>query len=404
MSTGELAPDGHAGVEAQHWSYFMVRTQDGLRDLELEMAGNGTWQRRLMYRGKGQHRLKPEANHDAEGGAWGRLRPAERTLVVSYRGTPIYAGIIWDATYERDTGLVVLDHEDIWSLLRRRFAVPQHHADGTDTSVIDTEVTYSGLSLETQAKRVVQLGERGPRAGTAQYALPIVYDEDQTGTYEFTHSTRDFKSVDQALLEITELEGAPSFDFRPYWVTGGLRWRMEPVYEVTDTSETLLLDYSAEDTPVTDLKYRRNASEYFTEIHGTARNAAGDTIHRRRWQSSSLGEHGVALAMQESLPDVEAGADLQRAVNGIFTERRSAIALTELRVKLGDDGVHLHPGLGMGNGLRMGMRVILRGHGDPVLPDGDLERVLIGFSSAGPHHARLELAPRHVSPDPLDEG
>lgn len=388
--------DSAYGIEGNPWSYILCRTRTGARIAKLEPLDPGSWQRRLGYKGVGTSvfKVSQSATPDRPEGAtdttalWRIMRPAEVTLIVSYEGQPVYAGLVWKALYRRATGMIDITHEDVWSLWERRLAIPQHLYNA-ETPVIRTVQDYQNLSLVTHAKRVIQMGLIGPRTGLPGYQVPIALPADQSGSYRMVHWTYDFATVADRLMEITEMDTGPHIDFPVEWNGGAFRWRLDAF---TERTERMVLHYTAHDTPVTDMEYGRDMSEYFTEVHVTGEGSETGTLHRRRWLSEgSLGEHRVALGSHDSMGHLKTGPMVQEVADGLLRERIRATEQIQCAVRVGGEtGISPHD-------LRLGMTIVLRGTDDPVIPRGDLERTLIGFSPKGTDQLTLELAPPPVS-------
>ncbi|MES2866286.1 MAG: carbohydrate binding domain-containing protein, partial [Actinomycetota bacterium] len=81
-----------------------------------------------------------------------------------------------------------------------------------ESGVLPRDVTsqWSGLSLGTIAKRLVQQALAHPGAG-----LPIDFEADEVGIHEREYPGSDGMSVRQALANLTNVEGGPDVTFRP---------------------------------------------------------------------------------------------------------------------------------------------------------------------------------------------
>lgn len=97
----------------------------------------------------------------------------------------------------------------LWQYFTRRFILPVLTSGKLPRDVTST---WSGLSLGTIAKRIVQQACSWPSA-----ALPIVYEPDLAGIHERTYPGSDMTSVANALTNLTEVEGGPEITFRPRW-------------------------------------------------------------------------------------------------------------------------------------------------------------------------------------------
>ena len=84
------------------------------------------------------------------------LYPGQRMIVVDYDDVVVYAGIIWEANYDRDSQKLSVTHNDIWSLFDLRLISAVR-----DENIVNWEATFSGLEYDTIIKRLVQLAVSG---------------------------------------------------------------------------------------------------------------------------------------------------------------------------------------------------------------------------------------------------
>ena len=366
--------------EVSRWSYYLVRTRDGVTQGRMEPASPGSWARRLDNGSSGSHVFHLATYPEA----WGRMRPARRTLVVCYDDEPVYAGVIWRATYSRNAGTVTLNHEDIWSIWSLRQASPRYLAeDDPDLLVKDTQISYSGLTRRTLAKRIVELGMTGIVADPGAYTLPIVLPPDESGSWGRTFRTSDWLSVADRLHDLAGQGGPMQVDFAPVWQSAGnLAWELRVSHDIS--SPRVVLHADVEQSPVLSLSVTNDVSEYASEYQVTGSGQGSDVLHRY-WSSSFLASDQVALARVWSDGTIEDGDELSTLRDGLLERHTNASVQVDCTVAVGPD---INPA-----NLLLGQPVIVRTNNDPILPAGDVETMLIGFSPDGPGSLKLELSP-----------
>ena len=145
--------------------------------------------------------------------------PGRDFVGVMVDGTLMAAGPLWADPYTTGTRTLSWHAGGLWSYFDRRLVLPVLHGR------LPRDVTsqWSGLSLRTIAKRLVQQAISHPGAG-----LPIDFEPDAPGDHERTYPGSDDMSVGEALANLTEVEGGPDIDFRPYLTEDRMhvRWRM----------------------------------------------------------------------------------------------------------------------------------------------------------------------------------
>jgi hypothetical protein len=146
------------------------------------------------------------------------LEPLRCGLAVLEDDTVLEAGPIWAWDYEYG-GTLKIKAAGLWSLLDRRYVV-----DGdASTAWASWAVTYSGLSLATIAKRLVQFTETQDGG-----ELPIVLPADVTGTSERTYRGFELATVRSRIEQIMGVIDGPDIAFEPRLTTDrlGIEWVM----------------------------------------------------------------------------------------------------------------------------------------------------------------------------------
>lgn len=141
--------------------------------------------------------------------------PAKTFLAVAYvddqgHETFIEAGPVWFHNYDDDTGMLDLTAAGLWSYFDHRKVIQVLGA--LNPAVLTA--TYSGMSLGTIAKRLVQLSETHTGGD-----LPIVYQSDEIEASDAAH-TRTYPGyalawIGDELRNLTGVIGGPEIAFRP---------------------------------------------------------------------------------------------------------------------------------------------------------------------------------------------
>lgn len=145
------------------------------------------------------------------------LEPGRSFLAVLEGDTVLEAGPIWSWDYTMGGSLKVTA-SGLWSLFDHRFVVGD-----LANAWAQWAQTYSGLSLGTIAKRVVQLAE-----SIEGGELPIVLPADETGVHERVYHGFDLATVRQRLDQLMGVEGGPDIAFQPRLTADrmGVEWVM----------------------------------------------------------------------------------------------------------------------------------------------------------------------------------
>lgn len=143
--------------------------------------------------------------------------------------TILEAGPIWTHSYDDDTRTLKIGAAGVWSYYDHRKVLPVlTAAAATLTS------TYTGLSLGTIAKRLVELAHTHT-AGQ----LPIVLPTDETGTAARTYPGYELSWTGEQLRALTQVDGGPEIAFIPRRKASDGRY-LEWLMQVGTTAAPLL--------------------------------------------------------------------------------------------------------------------------------------------------------------------
>ncbi len=149
--------------------------------------------------------------------------PTRTFMAVLADDRVIAAGPIWSQQWDQDAGTLELKALGLASLWDHRLVL-NHLVNVQQAGAVASSVlSYSGLSLGTIAKRLVQEAQ-AHTGGT----VPVVFPDDEAGTNERTYPGYELATVGQRLSELSEVEGGPEIEFQPRLTSDrtGVEWVM----------------------------------------------------------------------------------------------------------------------------------------------------------------------------------
>lgn len=136
------------------------------------------------------------------------LEPTRCFLAVVADGNQVLeAGPIWKHSYDDKTGALKVGASGLLSLFDHRKVV---RVLAAGERVQDTTVTYTGLSLGTIAKRLIELA-----MSHAGGSLPIVLPPDEAGTAERTYPGYELGWTGDRIQQLVEVDGGPDIALQP---------------------------------------------------------------------------------------------------------------------------------------------------------------------------------------------
>lgn len=351
------------------WVVWSVNTATGAREGILPVTA-GTWSRTLNASGTGQATfLVGDADSSGMPGRY-LTEPVARTLVFEWDGTPIYAGIIWTRTYDRDAATVTVNYADPWSILGRRLVAAYSSAGMQGTSL-----SYGPLSLGTQVKRAIQAATAG-----ATFGLPIALPADVGGAESRTYHGYHFPKWTDVVNDLMNVQYGPDVDFIPRWsASGSFEWLL-----LAGVPEPALLVWmlTAGKDGATGLTVTEDANNVANHVIATGQGTEVDLITRSAIHGASPYPALVKTVSfsQETSPEVvQAHADAELALAKQPTEQWGFNILTGSEY----DVTQLRPGVGVRANIS----------GDPWLADGFRHLRLIGFSGSLDPKVNLQFQP-----------
>lgn len=149
--------------------------------------------------------------------------PTRTFLAILADDRVIEAGPIWSRQWNQDDGTLDIKALGMRSLFDHRLVLNHLANLQQEGAVAASSLSYSGLSLGTIQKRLVQeaLAHLGGSA-------PIVFGADEAGTNERVYPGHELAAVGQRLDELAQVEGGPEYDFMGRLTSDrtGIEWVM----------------------------------------------------------------------------------------------------------------------------------------------------------------------------------
>lgn len=153
---------------------------------------------------------------------------AKSALIVTDGDRVLGAGPIWNRSYWDSTGRFTADGAGLRSLLDHSHILP----DSVTTLPLlvqsgdDEGEPNPAVATEFVAKTWPQIvrGLLDQRAARPGGQLPLVFGADGVGAHDKTYQASSFKTIGDALEDLTKLDDGPEIDFTPRIVDNKLEW------------------------------------------------------------------------------------------------------------------------------------------------------------------------------------
>lgn len=355
--------------------------------IEEYLVDDMTWSRPLNDAGTANGTLNLEDPDVRDTRPRYTTAPARTFWMIEWNETPVWGGIVWTHQYTRTPSRrLKLGAAGLWSLLDHRKAVAA--LTYTDAPHNTADLAWSGISLGTQAKRLVQ-------AALAHVGgeLPIVLPDDAPGSSVRNYPAYNLPWIGDLLSNLTAVEDGPDLEFtieRDPARESYVRWRMRvgnPLLE--QRGDYWRFDDTVPDSPVTELAVKTDGSKMGT----------------RAWVPGEGQERDMLLGLQEDPELVDAGYPLlevedttHKTTSDPLTLDAHAWDLVARRsrpteqwdVSVAADA----PDASLGQ-YAPGDAALLTVEGDGYIPDGEHPVRIIGLSSGSNRSdVTLELAPQ----------
>lgn len=138
------------------------------------------------------------------------LLPAQSYLAWDEDGVIRNAGPIWTDSYSFDKQRLTLNAAGLRSYFQYRYVIPLLIDADKKSLPSGKQTRYTGLSLGTIAKRLVQQAQ-----GWTNGSVPLVFEDDVLGDNERTYRASDLHVLDEKLQQLSEVLGGPDIMFKP---------------------------------------------------------------------------------------------------------------------------------------------------------------------------------------------
>jgi hypothetical protein len=321
-------------------------------------------------------------------------------LLAVEDGIPVAAGPLWKRRYTQGK-TITLTAGGMRSYLARRVAIDwignaaQMRSsslvwpDGTVFSGFD--LNYSGLSLGTIAKRLVQAALEWPGGN-----VPITLPPDEAGTNERNYAAIDLKMIGKLLDDLTAVINGPDISFRPYFADDGLGiyWQMSVGTTAkprlgNDDASLVKWTVGAPTGGAFDLEVDEDGTGLAEEVFATAGNSSDKSLFSR-WNYTPLAAAGFPLlqAVDHGHSDIE-----DRTLLSGYTREAARLAQFPRSFWTMSSRKKAAGAPELGDYWLGDMATITVAPEEPVLPPGDFIRRIASIGSAvGQGHYDLTFA------------
>lgn len=358
------------------WSVWSCDTVTGDKQNQLPVSAF-PWARLLNAGAPSNSASVPLLDETVKkmGGVKALTTPLSRTLVLDWDDTVVYAGIVGKRTYTHATGMLEVQHADLWSLFLRRLA-----ADVVAPFIKKTKQTYVGVSLSTLAKRLVQLSMTG--LPDDNRALPITLPADVAGTIKRTYYGYHLNMLADVLEDI--INEGPDIDFRPRWLNDKLDWEMRTGTTATPKLNAGLYEWNltSQESGITDLSVSDDSAKFSTTAYAVGEGTEEDMLmysNRTLEPAFPAVDHIEMYKTEDDDDRLIARANADLATFDHMTEQWGFSMLASGTPKVSD--------------LLLGGTARVWSKGDPWIPDGWNSNRLIGFSGDLTETVKLGFQP-----------
>ena len=353
------------------WNVWVCNTHNGLRRYQLPVSAFN-WDRLLNAAGYGDATIQLGDKVVGKTQFMDLTSPLKRTWVLSWDDVAVFAGIVWEREYDRDSSTMTVQLGDVWTMLAGRLAIERGASN-----IAHSKLAPSGLSLETICKRLVEAGLTTP---SNDWLLPFTLPADVGGPHTREFFGYDFPTVHDALDEVMKTENGPDLDFQPAWTAGAdpqLTWVMRAGSLTTGNWEWNL---AAPNSGASKVTWKEDASKVATSMVIRGEGSEKNVLNKRS-QTNFL---GYAVERAEYLP-LKTQGEVDAHSRAALAARQAPIQQFGMSIMAGG---HVPV-----SDLQLGGRVRLYSSGDPVIADGLHINRLIQYSGSLNQPVKLGFQP-----------
>lgn len=340
-----------------------------------------TWERRILSPEtlRVSMTLKPRAHQMID--LRNSTTEAKTALVVSDDDVVLGAGPIWGREFDDETGKWTCEAAGIWSLLDHTHVMPDTVAslpllvevDGMDEPNPALATTFTAQTWPQIVRGLLE--QRATRPGGR---LPFVYGATGAGEHDKTYDAASFKTIGEALQDLTRLMGGPEIEFTPQIVDNRLRWlvRVGDDSQLEIQSKTVhRFDFTPQKRSVRSLKVRSSGRELASEAWGTGGRQAAKALFSRA-DSRFLLDAG--FPRMETVSSAHSTVVEQPTLDR-YTEQDLARASAPVEWWSFEFHADGQPRL---SDVSIGDTCMVKLEGNRYLPDGEYLRRIVGMSGS----------------------
>lgn len=322
------------------WVAHLVRTMDGRRGAQLDLAAAGSWSIPLNGIEDFQVTVSKSQLRRLDRAWWSHMRTS---IAVSWQREDgsldaWLAGPVMGPPAESKT-TATLACRGIGAVLEKRVVLAQEPApsrESAQTALMKSTVSLTGMSLGTIAQEVVTRAT-AKVGGT----LPITYGSPrETGA---TLNRRNYEGFNlsnngaaKRLSELTKVRNGPDIAFRPRWRDdGSLEWVMVHGTRAQPTiaqAWTMDLDTTSTQSPVASVDVKTDAGRVANRVYWTGAGEGAAILARVVQDLSLLDDQMPLLETVGSTSDSENGNLIREHAEAELAAARAPV--TQVSVKI----------------------------------------------------------------------
>jgi hypothetical protein len=305
---------------------------------------------------------------------------AKTALIVADDDVVLGAGPIWERTFDDADGRLSIDAEGVWSLLDRRNILPDTVSTlpllieaGDDAGEPNPAVrtAFVAKTWPQIVRGLIEQSETRPGGG-----LPFVFGPTGAGSHDKTYEASAFKTVGEALTDLTKLMGGPEIAFVPRIVDNKLQWlvRVGDDDQLKIQSPTVhLFDFTPAKKSVRGLRVKSSGAEMASEVWGTGGRQAALALFSRAYSSRLIDAGFPRMEIVSSAHSTV----VEKPTLDKYTEADLAAASAPLEWWSWEFHADRMPRLA---DVNVGDICTVRLRGNRYLPDGDHQRRIVALS------------------------
>lgn len=353
------------------WEHHLFTTRTGALIGPLDLAST-SWATRFNGYGSGSSAVPTRAADVAvPAGGWAAAtRPWATSVLSCWAGMPVYAGPIVKRSVDMATGMLTLEHSELWRLLARRYLW------GVADWAPDKKLILDGRTKRGLVRALLTRVALDNETSSPRWPLPLVVPPPEPGPHHRTFYAYHFeKGMDLVEDVLAEVDG-PDLAIRPRWGGAGVQW----VADIgTLTGPTFSAVWGTAESAVRSLTYTEDALEQLTGAFALGEGTEQDMLVGLGPSSVTLDLPVMDLAEDHKMLTTQAQVNAQ--AQGHVAEAQQLRPSWSLTV----DSTALDAG------VQPGSTVSLYGEGNPLIADARHDLRVLGMSGTEKSTVTLEV-------------